>query len=54
MKPYNESSSADFTTVVLPFSNAPQALARHEVDAIFTTEPFITIAEAARGRPGAR
>ena len=26
MKPYNE-SSADFTTVVLPFSAAPQALA---------------------------
>ncbi len=48
MKPYNE-SSADFTTVVLPFSAALTALAAHQVDAIFTTEPFITTAEAAAG-----
>jgi NitT/TauT family transport system substrate-binding protein len=48
MKPYNE-SSADFTTVVLPFSSAMQALATHQVDAIFTTEPFITTSEAAAG-----
>ena len=48
MKPYNE-SSADFTTVVLPFAAALTALAAHQVDAIFTTEPFITIAEAAAG-----
>jgi NitT/TauT family transport system substrate-binding protein len=48
MKPYNESSK-DFTTVVEPFSNAIQALATHQVDAIFTTEPFITTAEAAAG-----
>ncbi len=48
MKPYNESSK-DFTTVVLPFSSAMQALATHQVDAIFTTEPFVTISEAAAG-----
>jgi NitT/TauT family transport system substrate-binding protein len=48
MKPYNE-SSADFTTVVLPFSSALQSLATHQVSAIFTTEPFITISEAAAG-----
>lgn len=48
MAPYHE-SSADFTTVVLPFSSAEQALANHEVDAIFTTEPFITTSEAAAG-----
>ncbi len=48
MKPYNE-SSADFTTVVLPFSDALTALAAHQVDAIFTTEPFITTSEAAAG-----
>jgi NitT/TauT family transport system substrate-binding protein len=48
MAPYHE-SSADFTTVVLPFSSAEQALANHEVDAIFTTEPFITTSEAASG-----
>ena len=48
MKPYNE-SSADFTTVVEPFSSAIPALASHQVDAIFTTEPFITTAEAATG-----
>jgi NitT/TauT family transport system substrate-binding protein len=48
MKPYNE-SSADFTTVVLPFSSALTALKAHQVDAIFTTEPFITTSEAAAG-----
>jgi NitT/TauT family transport system substrate-binding protein len=48
MKPYHE-SSADFTTVPLPFSDAQTALATHQVDAIFTTEPFITISEAAAG-----
>jgi NitT/TauT family transport system substrate-binding protein len=48
MKPYNE-SSADFTTVPLPFSDALVALKTHQVDAIFTTEPFITTAEAAAG-----
>jgi NitT/TauT family transport system substrate-binding protein len=48
MKPYNE-SSADFTTVVLPFSDALTALKAHQVDAIFTTEPFITTSEAAAG-----
>jgi NitT/TauT family transport system substrate-binding protein len=42
-------SSADYTTVVLPFSAAAQALAKGEVDAAFTTEPFITTAEAAAG-----
>ena len=48
MAPYHE-SAADFTTVPLPFSDAQQALATHQVDAIFTTEPFITISEAAAG-----
>src|ERR1700722_4352595 len=48
MAPY-KMSSADFTTVVLPFSDAEQALANNEVSAIFTTEPFITTAEAASG-----
>ncbi len=48
MKPYNESSK-DFTTVVLPFSDAVSALATHQVDAIFTTEPFVTTSEAAAG-----
>jgi NitT/TauT family transport system substrate-binding protein len=42
-------SAADVTTVVLPFSSAQQALASGEVDAAFTTEPFITTAEAAAG-----
>ncbi len=48
LSPYHMSSS-DFTTVVLPFSAAPQALARGEVDAAFTTEPFITILESSAG-----
>lgn len=48
MAPYHMSSK-DFTTVVEPFSNAQQALATHQVDAIFTTEPFITVSEAAAG-----
>lgn len=48
MAPYGLSSRS-FTTVVLPFSAAQQALAKNEVDAIFTTEPFITIAEASSG-----
>jgi NitT/TauT family transport system substrate-binding protein len=48
LAPYHM-SSASFTTVVLPFSDAAQALAKGEVDAAFTTEPFITTAEAAAG-----
>ena len=48
MKPY-QMTSADYTTVVVPFANAQQALARNEVDAAFMIEPFITIAEAAAG-----
>jgi NitT/TauT family transport system substrate-binding protein len=48
LKPYGLSTN-DFTTVVLPFSAAQQALARHQVDAAFTTEPFITTMEAAAG-----
>jgi NitT/TauT family transport system substrate-binding protein len=48
MAPYHESSK-DFTTVVEPFQNAQNALATHQVDAIFTTEPFITVSEAAAG-----
>ena len=48
MKPY-QMTSADYTTVVVPFPNAQQALARNEVDAAFMIEPFITIAEASAG-----
>jgi NitT/TauT family transport system substrate-binding protein len=48
LRPYGLSTK-DFTTVVLPFSAAQQALARHQVDAAFTTEPFITTMEAAAG-----
>ncbi|HEX7163977.1 MAG TPA: ABC transporter substrate-binding protein [Trebonia sp.] len=48
MAPYHMSSK-DFTTVVLPFPATQQALAKHTVDAIFTTEPFITVSEAAAG-----
>ena len=48
MKPY-QMTSADYTTVVVPFADAQQALARNEVDAAFMIEPFITIAEAAAG-----
>jgi NitT/TauT family transport system substrate-binding protein len=48
LQPYHE-SSASFTTVTLPFSDAPQAVARGEVDAAFTTEPFITIMEESSG-----
>ena len=48
MKPY-QMTSADYTTVVVPFANAQQALARNEVDAAFMIEPFITIAEATAG-----
>jgi len=48
LAPYHM-STADVTSVVLPFSAAGQALAKGEVDAAFTTEPFITAAEAAAG-----
>ena len=46
LEPYHLSVK-DVTSVVLPFSAAQQALARGEVDAAFTTEPFTTAAEAA-------
>ena len=49
LQPYHE-SAASFTTVALPFSNAPQAIASGEVDATFTTEPFITIMEESGAR----
>jgi NitT/TauT family transport system substrate-binding protein len=48
MAPYHLSST-DFTTVPLPFSDAEEALSRGEVDAAFTTEPFITISEESAG-----
>jgi NitT/TauT family transport system substrate-binding protein len=48
MKPYSM-TSADYTTVVVPFADAAQALARNEVDAAFVVEPFLTTAEAAAG-----
>jgi NitT/TauT family transport system substrate-binding protein len=43
-------SSANFTTVALPFSAAPQAIATGTIDAAFTTEPFITIMESSGAR----
>jgi NitT/TauT family transport system substrate-binding protein len=48
LQPYHL-SSASFTTVALPFSAAPQAVASGEIDAAFTTEPFITIMEESSG-----
>lgn len=48
MAPYHLSPK-DFTTVVLPFSETQTALAKGEVDAAFTTEPFITLSEKAAG-----
>jgi NitT/TauT family transport system substrate-binding protein len=48
LEPYHLSST-NYTTVVLPFSAAATALAKKQVDAAFTTEPFITTAEAAAG-----
>jgi NitT/TauT family transport system substrate-binding protein len=48
MQPYHLSSS-DFTTVVEPFSAAPQVIASGAVDAAFTTEPFIAIMEKSGG-----
>lgn len=48
LKPYHL-TSADYTTVVLPFADAEQALAKNQVDAAFVIEPFITIAEAGAG-----
>lgn len=48
MAPYHMSSTS-FTTVVLPFSAAPQAVASGAVDAAFTTEPFVTIMEEKSG-----
>ncbi|HUN36302.1 MAG TPA: ABC transporter substrate-binding protein [Trebonia sp.] len=49
LQPYHE-SAASFTTVALPFSDAPQAVASGEVNAAFTTEPFITIMEEGGAR----
>ncbi len=48
MTPYHMSAS-NFTTVVMPFSAAPQAVANGTVDAAFTTEPFTTIMESSSG-----
>ena len=42
-------SASNFTTVVMPFSEAPQAVANGTVDAAFTTEPFTTIMESSSG-----
>ena len=48
LRPYHESAT-DYTTVIVPFSSTPTALASGEVDAAFTTEPFITIMEQKSG-----
>jgi NitT/TauT family transport system substrate-binding protein len=48
LQPYHLSSTS-FTTVALPFSSAPQAIATGTIDAAFTTEPFITIMEESSG-----
>jgi NitT/TauT family transport system substrate-binding protein len=37
----------DYQNVIVPFPNMPQALAAGKVDAAWTTEPFVTIMEAA-------
>jgi NitT/TauT family transport system substrate-binding protein len=42
LQPYHM-TTGDFTTVVVPFPDDPQALARGEVDVAYTTEPFVTI-----------
>jgi NitT/TauT family transport system substrate-binding protein len=39
-------SLADVDTVVLPFADAPPALANKRVDAAFLAEPFITVAQS--------
>jgi NitT/TauT family transport system substrate-binding protein len=39
-------SLADVETVVLPFADAPAALANKRVDASFVAEPFITVAQS--------
>jgi NitT/TauT family transport system substrate-binding protein len=49
LQPYHLSSDS-FTTVALPFSSAPQAIATGTIDAAFTTEPFITIMESSGAR----
>lgn len=49
LQPYHLSSD-NFTTVALPFSAAPQAVATGTIDAAFTTEPFITIMESSGAR----
>jgi NitT/TauT family transport system substrate-binding protein len=48
LQPYHL-SAANFTSVTLPFSSAPQAIAKGTIDAAFTTEPFITIMEESTG-----
>jgi NitT/TauT family transport system substrate-binding protein len=42
LQPYHL-TTGDFTTVVVPFPDDPQAIARGEVDVAYTTEPFVTI-----------
>ena len=49
LQPYHLSND-NFTTVALPFSAAPQAVATGTIDAAFTTEPFITIMESSGAR----
>lgn len=41
----------DYQNVIVPFPNMPQALATGKVDAAWTTEPFVTIMEAAGAKP---
>jgi NitT/TauT family transport system substrate-binding protein len=48
LQPFHLTTAA-FTTVPLPFSAAPQAVAAGTIDAAFTTEPFITIMEESSG-----
>jgi NitT/TauT family transport system substrate-binding protein len=38
---------SDYTQQIVPFPDQPEALARGQVDAVFSTEPFITIEELA-------
>jgi NitT/TauT family transport system substrate-binding protein len=44
-------TSSDYTAVAMPFPNMAAALKSGAVDAVWATEPFVTILEAAGARP---
>ena len=49
LQPYHM-TTADFTSVVVPFPDDPAALAKGEIDVAYTTEPFVTIMEESGAR----